>query len=44
MTKEQITQKIKDILAKDKSFNSASIKITFMDKTLTNPNITKEDK
>ena len=29
MTKEQVIQKIKEILAKDKSFNGATIKIQF---------------
>ncbi len=33
MTKEQITQKIKEILAKDKSFNGATVKINFVDKS-----------
>ena len=34
MTKEQITLKIKEILAKDKSFNGAKIKINFTDKKI----------
>jgi hypothetical protein len=32
VTKEQVSQKIKEILAKDKSFDSAVIKIKFTDK------------
>lgn len=32
MTKEQVTQKIKEILAKDKSFDSAVLKVKFIDK------------
>jgi hypothetical protein len=32
MTKEQVEQKIKEILAKDKSFNDAKITINFKDK------------
>lgn len=32
MTKEQITKKIKEILAKDKNFNSATVKVRFIDK------------
>jgi len=34
MTKEDVMQKIKEILAKDKSFNSAKIKISFTDKKI----------
>ena len=34
MTKEQITQKIKAILEKDKNFNGAKIKIKFTDKKI----------
>jgi len=33
MTKELITQKIKEILAKDKSFNDATVKINLTKKT-----------
>jgi len=33
MTKGQVTQKIKEILAKDKSFKDVTIKIKFIDKT-----------
>jgi len=33
MTKEQVTQKIKEILSKDKGFKDATIKIKFVDKT-----------
>ena len=29
MTKEDVTQKIKEILAKDKKFNGAAVKIKF---------------
>ena len=32
MTKEDVTQKIKEILAKDKSLNGATVKIKFKDK------------
>ena len=32
MTKEEVTQKIKEILAKDKSFKDATIQIKFVDK------------
>ena len=32
MTKEDVTKKIKEILAKDKSFNGATVKIKFIDK------------
>ncbi len=32
MTKEQIVRKIKAILAKDKKFNGATLKIKFSDK------------
>lgn len=32
MTKEQVLQKIKEILAKDKRFISATIEINFIDK------------
>jgi len=32
VTKKQVEQKIKEILAKDKSFDSAVIKIKFSDK------------
>jgi hypothetical protein len=32
MTKEQVLQKIKEILAKDKRFMSATIEINFIDK------------
>lgn len=32
MTKEQLEQKIKEILAKDKSFTGAKVKITYKDK------------
>ena len=32
MTKEQITQKIKELLAKDKSFKDAKVKIIFSEK------------
>lgn len=32
MTKEDVTQKIKDILAKDKNFKDVRIKIDFKDK------------
>jgi len=34
MTKEQVYQKIKEILAKDKRFIGATIKINFIDKNL----------
>ncbi len=34
MTKEDVMQKIKEILAKDKSFNGAKIKIKFTDKKI----------
>lgn len=34
MTKQQITQKIKEILSKDKNFNGAKIKINFSDKKI----------
>ena len=34
MTKEDVMQKIKEILAKDKSFNGAKIKINFTDKKI----------
>jgi len=34
MTKEQVYQKIKEILAKDKRFLGATIKINFIDKNL----------
>ena len=34
MTKEDVMQKIKEILAKDKSFNNAKIKIGFTDKKI----------
>ena len=34
MTREQVLQKIKEILAKDKSFVGATIKINFIDKNL----------
>ncbi len=40
MTKEDVMQKIKDILTKDKSFNGAKIKISFSDKKINS--ITKE--
>jgi len=33
MTKEQVYQKIKEILVKDKRFLGATIKINFTDKT-----------
>ena len=32
MTKQQVTQKIKEILAKDKSFIGSTVKIKFVDK------------
>ena len=32
MTKEDVTQKIKEILAKDKNFKGATVKIKFVDK------------
>jgi len=32
MTKEDVVKKIKEILAKDKSFNDAKIHITFKEK------------
>jgi len=32
MTKEQVLQKIKEILAKDKRFIGATIKVDFVDK------------
>ena len=32
MTKEDVMKKIKEILAKDKSFNGAKMKIDFIDK------------
>lgn len=32
MSKEDVIKKIKEILAKDKSFNSATVKIQFTDK------------
>lgn len=35
MTKEEVIQKIKEILAKDKKFAGAKIKISFTDKTPT---------
>jgi hypothetical protein len=34
MTKEQVLQKIKEILAKDKRFLGAKIEINFIDKKL----------
>jgi len=34
MTKEQVLQKIKEILAKDKRFIGATIKINFVDKKI----------
>ncbi len=34
MTKEQVLQKIKEILTKDKKFLGATIKINFIDKNL----------
>ena len=34
MTREQVLQKIKEILAKDKRFIGATIKINFIDKNL----------
>ena len=34
MTKEQVYQKIKEILAKDKRFLGVTIKINFIDKNL----------
>ena len=34
MTKEEVMQKIKEILAKDKSFNNTKIKIGFIDKKI----------
>ena len=34
MTKEQVLQKIKEILAKDKRFLGATIEINFIDKKL----------
>jgi len=34
MTKEEVIQKIKEILAKDKKFAGAEIKISFVDKKI----------
>ena len=34
MTKEDVTKKIKEILAKDKNFNGTKIKINFTDKKI----------
>jgi len=34
MTKEDVIKKIKEIVAKDKSFNGAKIKIKFTDKKI----------
>lgn len=34
MTKEQVTKKIKEILAKDKNFNGTKIEVTFKDKKI----------
>ncbi len=32
MTKEQVEQKIKEILSKDKNFRGATVKVVFKDK------------
>ena len=33
MTKDEVTQKIKAILAKDKNFKGATVKVKFIDKS-----------
>ena len=36
MTKKEVMQKIKDILAKDENFKGATVKINFSDKRVNN--------
>lgn len=42
MTKEQVYQKIKEILAKDKRFLGATIKINFVDKIIQTKGVIKQ--